>query len=532
MTEPLLRVQSLSKRYGNLVALDNVTFQLERGEILGVVGRRGAGKSTLLHLLGGTTMPTGGDIIFQGQKTQFATVEQARRQGIELVYQVPQLLEQLNIVQNIFLGREICWPPHIGIPDWDQMYNRVKDLLADFELPATLLQERIENLNDEQRQIVALSRALCQPFKLLLLDDFLPTLSSQRPQLVLEKIKVMAQQGVGVIISSDNLKHLFDITDRILVLYEGALSAERCTAECTPRDIVELIVGAGNREQVTPIIWALESYHAAQRQTEELFRMQAVLHKSLEASDTLNRELVDKLSKQVKALDNLNAALQETQRRLMTEREEERKSLARELHDQVIQDLLSLNYRLEDLEDDNISMEHRSELSAIRDGIRQVVGDLRQLCRDLRPPTIDNHGLSSAIRSLAQEWADRTGIAVLLNIDPALGRLPEAIELSVFRIVQEGINNVAKHAAAREVQLSLQRTHIDTLQLRIADDGHGIDKLPNLANLSASKHFGLVGISERAALLGGSMRIQSARGGGMVLEVEIPSPYPPGSTWK
>ena len=80
---------------------------------------------------------------------------------------------------------------------------------------------------------------------------------------MLDRIQKLARQGVGVIISSDNLKHLFSITDRILVLYEGRLSAERRTADCTQRDIVELIVGTTNREQVTPIIWALESYQAA-----------------------------------------------------------------------------------------------------------------------------------------------------------------------------------------------------------------------------------------------------------------------------
>ncbi|HSV85360.1 MAG TPA: sensor histidine kinase [Levilinea sp.] len=310
------------------------------------------------------------------------------------------------------------------------------------------------------------------------------------------------------------------------MLFAGKLSASRKTSECTARDIVEQIVGASNPEQVTPIIWALESFHTAQAKTEELFQAQAVLHRNLEASDSLNRQLVQRLSKQVRALDRVNTALQDTQRRLLTEREEERKSLARELHDQVIQDLLSINYSLEETEDDAIPEKHRQDLVAIRTGIRQVVSDLRQLCRDLRPPTIDNLGLSSAIRSLVQEWAERNSMNLDLNIDPKLGRLPEAIELSVFRIVQEGINNIGKHAAARRVEVHLQRTPTDSLQVRIADDGQGLANIPNLADLSASKHFGLVGISERAALLGGTMRINLPDGGGLALEVEIPTPYP------
>src|SRR5574339_352031 len=181
---------------------------------------------------------------------------------------------------------------------------------------------------------------------------------------------MFAAQGTSVIISSDDLKQLFAVTDRILVLYEGRLVADRHTIESTPREIVELIVGSSRQEQVSPLIWALESYHAAQRQAEELRRTQASLQESLEARNSLNRQLFERLQNQVAALDALNAALQATQRRLITEREDERKALARELHDQVIQDLLGLNYRLEEVEDDEKSDALEQEVSSIRQGIR------------------------------------------------------------------------------------------------------------------------------------------------------------------
>ncbi len=155
-----------------------------------------------------------------------------------------------------------------------------------------------------------------------------------------------------------------------------------------------------------------------------------------------------------------------------------------------------------------------------------MVADLRQLCRDLRPPTIDNLGLSTAIRSFVQEWEDRTGIEINMEIDEGIGWLPESIELSVFRIIQEGLNNVSKHADAQIARLDLRRTPADNLLIRISDNGRGFEALPNLADLSAQKHYGLVGISERAALLGGSMHIESPGKGGLVLQVEIPSPYP------
>jgi signal transduction histidine kinase len=117
-------------------------------------------------------------------------------------------------------------------------------------------------------------------------------------------------------------------------------------------------------------------------------------------------------------------------------------------------------------------------------------------------------------------------VTLTLEIDPGLGRLPEAIELSVFRIVQEGLSNIRKHAAARQVRLCLQRTPTASLLVRLADDGRGLAEPLDLANLSARKHFGLLGISERIALLGGAMQIESPPGGGVVLQVEIPSPDP------
>jgi signal transduction histidine kinase len=304
------------------------------------------------------------------------------------------------------------------------------------------------------------------------------------------------------------------------------LVADRRTVEVTPREIVELIVGSSREEQISPLIWALESYHAAQKQAEELQRTQMSLQESLEARTSLNRQLFERLRNQVAALAQLNAALQATQRRLITEREDERKALACELHDQIIQDMLSVNYRLEEIENVEVSPVLQNELESIRQLIRSMVGELRQLCGDLRPPSIEHHGLSAAFDSLAHEWAERNDVQLQLEIDPALGRLPETIELSVFRIVQEGLNNIRKHASAKHVRLSLQRTSAANLLVRLEDDGQGLARPINLSSLSAQKHYGLVGISERVALLGGLMNIESSNGNGTILQVEIPSPYP------
>jgi signal transduction histidine kinase len=407
------------------------------------------------------------------------------------------------------------------------MARQARDFFADFDMPPEIINEYPANLSNEQRQLVAIAHALCRPCKLLLLDDTLAALSFQRQQKLLNLVRELVAQNVSVVISSDDLKHIFAVTNRILVLYQGRQAALRSTEKTTPREIVEMIVGSNRQDQITPVIWAFENYYAAQQQAEELRRAQQVLRQSLKEQDSLNRLLIERLRKQVEALDHLNLALQEANRRLMTEREAERKALARELHDQVIQDLLSYTYQLEDAENEAADEAIRQELANIRNGIRQVVSGLRQLCSDLRPPTIDSHGLSAAIRSLTHQWSKQSGIRVELDVDPGLGRLPEPIELSVFRIIQEGLNNIRKHANnASLVKLSLQRTPTASLVVHLTDNGQGLERPLDLAELSERKHFGLVGISERVSLLRGTMQVESPESGGLELLVEIPSPYP------
>ena len=553
MIESMLRVENLSKNFDRLPVLKDVSFSLAKGEVIGLVGRQGAGKSTLFHLLNGATSPSSGTIYYDGVPRRFSNRAQAQKFGIETVYQASSitnwldfsanhlitrdsgvgttyrtstLVERFNVTDNILLGHETQKNIGFGIIDWIRMIETARGLLAEFELSPYLANEQVSNLSEEHRQVVLLLRSLNNSCRLLLLDDIVPILSFRRQKILLKKIKKLASQGTSVIISSDDLEHIFTATDRIIVLYEGRLVADRRTAETTPREIVELIVGSSRQEHVSPLIWALENYHSAQQQSEELRRAQASLKESLEVRNSQNRQLIERLGNQFVALDQLNLALQATQRRLITEREDERKALARELHDQVIQDLLGLNYHLEEVESLEKSPDLREDVSNIRQRIRNLVGELRQMCSDLRPPTIDHHGLTAAITSLAHEWAERNDILLHLEIDPAFGRLPETIELSVFRIVQEGLNNIHKHAAAHHVRLSLQRTSSTNLLVRLEDDGRGLPTPIDLASLSTNKHFGLVGISERVALLGGVMNIESSKENGTILQVEIPSPYP------
>jgi signal transduction histidine kinase len=141
----------------------------------------------------------------------------------------------------------------------------------------------------------------------------------------------------------------------------------------------------------TPAFWDYGNYDQIRENAERLRYHQMLLEKDLAAEGTLNRQLTEQLAEQLQALDQANIALREAQRRLLSEREEERKYLARELHDEIIQDLLSINYELESLEIDEAQVPQLNDnLANVRKGIRELVDSLRNICRNLRPPTIDN----------------------------------------------------------------------------------------------------------------------------------------------
>jgi signal transduction histidine kinase len=326
--------------------------------------------------------------------------------------------------------------------------------------------------------------------------------------------------------SSHNLDHLFAVTDRIIVMRQGRVVGDYRTDAANRERIVAALVGTSDQQQRTPVIWALDSYYRARKQAETLRHNQMLLKRDLKAQGNLNQQLVEQLAHQVKALDSANLALQDAQRRLLTEREQERKHLARELHDQMIQDLLSLNYDLEEMEAKAEGMlpALQMDLAEMRQNIRGMVEDLRRICGNLRPPTIDSLGLGAALKSYLHDWGHRTGIEMKLEIDENFGRLPEAIELSIFRIIQEGVNNIWKHADASRAEVILNHTSPRMLLVSIADDGVGLQESFDLGKLSDAGHFGLLGLSERVALLGGRLQFRNLPNGGLLINAEIPHP--------
>lgn len=523
--QPLLRCVELSKSFGTLPVLTQVSFDVAPGEVVGLAGRSGAGKSVLAAILAGVETPTEGDLYLGGQRVRWPF--RARAAGVEVIHQQPMLVDQFDITANVFLGGELGWPAAGGWlrkPSRRRMDQQAAAALAQLDAQVGSLREKVANLSSEQRQLVAIARALVSSARLVMVDDPSIPLSYTHQQKLLSLIRSWQRQGVAVIFSSNNLDHLFAVSDRIVVLRQGRHVAE-FRADTTGREeVVGALVGTTDRQQLTPIIWALENYYRARQQAEQLDHQQALLEQNLAAQDSLNRELIDQLAVQVTALDRANLALQDAQRRLLTEREQERKALARELHDQVIQDLLSINYQLEEVEADADTQANDEQLADARASIRALVDDVRRICGSLRPPTIDSLGLGAALQSYTRDWSARSGVAVNLDLDEQLGRLPEAIELSIFRIVQEGLSNVRKHAHATAVQIRLRHTSPRALMISIADNGDGLARGFDLATLGADGHYGLLGISERVALLEGRLVVQNQPRGGAVLQVEIPHP--------
>lgn len=522
----LLHSQHVSKQFNTLPVLQDVSFSIGAGEVVGLTGQSGSGKSVLVRIAAGLEQPDSGALTVGGAPV--GSPRQAVALGVAVIHQQPSLVDHLDITDTIFLGHEGRPARRLGwlhMPNQRQLDDAATRVLAQLDVPVRSLREPVGNLSGEHRQMLAIAQAMVRSPRVVVVDEPTTVLRYEYQQKLLELIEQWQAQGVAVLFSSQNLDHLFAVTDRILVLRRGRLVLDEETDATTREAVVSAQIGARDHQRLTPMIWALDNYRQAREQAEALSQQRLVLEHDLAAQDSLNRQLIAQLAEQVSNLDQANAALQDAQRRLLTEREQERKALARELHDQVIQDLVSLNYAIDELRAEIVEPGAAdATLTDLRDTIRSLVDAVRTICGALRPPTIDSLGVAAAIQSFARDWSARSGVAVSLDLEDGLGRLPEVIEISIFRMIQEGLSNVRKHSQASQVHISLRSTSQRSLLLTIADNGRGLRQNTDLAALAASGHYGLLGMSERVALVKGRFRLHGQPGGGTTLEVEIPHP--------
>jgi signal transduction histidine kinase len=202
--------------------------------------------------------------------------------------------------------------------------------------------------------------------------------------------------------------------------------------------------------------------------------------------------------------------------------EEERRRLARELHDDTIQSLIALNQRIQ-LAQMSVSGEKTSlQLAEMQQMAEQTIGDLRRLTQDLRPIYLEDLGLVTALDMLARDTSRTLQIPVVFEVSGSERRLPPEVELAFFRIGQEGLSNVVRHAQASCAELQMT-FGADNTTLLIADDGRGFNVPESPAEMTGSGHFGLLGIQERAELMGARMLIESAPGEGTRLTILMPN---------
>jgi len=244
--EPLLEVKNITKRFGGLVAVDNVNMKVFPGEVIGILGDNGAGKSTLIKVISGVYHADAGKIYFNNQMIRINNPMEALRIGIETIYQDLALAENLNVYSNIFLGREKLkkYLGFIDVLDHDYMLNESKKVLKRLDIQIPSLRNKIINLSGGQRQAVAISRSIYWDAKLLIMDEPTAALGVVEQEKVLNLVKTLSSQGVSVIVISHQMRDVFSVASRLIVMRRGKKVAERFTKETTHEEVVGLIVGS------------------------------------------------------------------------------------------------------------------------------------------------------------------------------------------------------------------------------------------------------------------------------------------------
>lgn len=245
---PVLKAVGLVKRFGHVVALDGADFELFPGEILAVIGDNGAGKSTLIKALSGALVPDEGEIYLNGELVHFHSPLDARRMGIETVYQDLAVAPALNIMENIFLGREIRRPGILGsifhMLDKHQMMNDTIRYMADLKIGIQSMSQPVGTLSGGQRQGVAVARSAAFARNVVIMDEPTAALGVKESRMVVELIRQVRSRGLPVILISHNMPLVFELADRIHIQRLGRRVAIIEPDEYTMSDAVAIMTGA------------------------------------------------------------------------------------------------------------------------------------------------------------------------------------------------------------------------------------------------------------------------------------------------
>jgi D-xylose transport system ATP-binding protein len=243
---PLLTLRDVNKSFGAVHVLRGVDLDVRAGEVTALVGDNGAGKSTLIKGLAGIHSFDSGSYTFEGQEVHISTPRQANDLGIEVVYQDLALCDNLDIVHNMFLGREVTTR---GLLDETTMERKAGETLDGLSVrTVSSVRQQVASLSGGQRQTVAIARAVLWNSKLVILDEPTAALGVAQTEQVLKLVRRLAHRGLGVILISHNLNDVFEVADKIAVLYLGQMVEQVDAASVTHSQVVELITAGRSGE--------------------------------------------------------------------------------------------------------------------------------------------------------------------------------------------------------------------------------------------------------------------------------------------
>jgi len=253
-TPLVMQARGIVKRYGQVVALDGVDFDLRAGEILAVIGDNGAGKSSLIKVLSGATVPDEGTVMLDGESVRFRSPIDARRAGIETVYQDLAVAPAMTIAENLFLGRELRKPGLRGRVfrqlDKKRMLEESVARLNDLKVGIRSMTQAVETLSGGQRQCVAVARAAAFARHVVIMDEPTAALGVKEGNMVLELIRRVRDRGLPVVLISHNMPHVFEVADRIHVARLGRRAAVLDPKKISMSDTVAVMTGAMRPEEI------------------------------------------------------------------------------------------------------------------------------------------------------------------------------------------------------------------------------------------------------------------------------------------
>ena len=242
---PVLSCRGMVKRFGGVLAVDKVDLDVFAGEVLALVGDNGAGKSTLIQTISGVFRADGGELYLEGKRQVFNTPEDARRAGIETIYQDLALCDNLTAADNIFLGREVPRRRFGFLPgiNESEMREKARGVLDDLQIRLPEFDAPVRQLSGGQRQAVAISRAVYWQARLMIMDEPTAALGVPEQRKVMDLIRMLKARGTPVILISHNMQDVFEISDRICVMRRGIMVGEFATAKTESNEIVRTMIG-------------------------------------------------------------------------------------------------------------------------------------------------------------------------------------------------------------------------------------------------------------------------------------------------